>query len=396
MDFSFSDTEITFRDEVRQFLLEELPPNWDAVPGPTFIEIELEKDEIWDVHQRMARKLGQKGWLSLSWPEEYGGLGRSNVERTILSEEMSYHRAPGISHVAEFVAPILIGHGTQQQCEKHLKPIGKGESYWAEGFSEPEAGSDLASLRTQAIEHNDGFYIQGQKVWTSLAPRAGWCALLARTDPNKSRHKGISFFFVDMTSPGVTVRPLVDASGGRELTEVFFDNVRVPRENIVGEKNQGWAITTTGLSYVRSGARWIGSLRRFLDDILAAARDIIGSNRIASKNDLIRHRLAQMTIQVEISRLLSYRVAQIQDQGLDPVSEASMMKMYSTETIRSLANIGMQLFAFYGQLGRDSKWAPLNGMVEHLYICAITPTIAGGTSEILRNVIAVNGLGMPR
>ena len=397
MNFWLTEEQEAFRKEIRQFLKAELPSDWSGVTGPTMVEFELDRDDVWEVHKTMACKLGEKGWLALSWPAEYGGQAKSHIEHAIFSEEMAYHRSPGINTIGvEMVAPTLIVCGTEGQKEKHLRPLARGETFWCEGFSEPEAGSDLGSVRTRAVEKEDAFYIDGQKVWTTLSQRSGWCALLARTDPEAPKHRGISFFLVDLKSPGVTINPMEDASDGSELTEVFFDNVRVPKENLVGERNQGWGVAMTLLSFERSGAGWIGTLRRLLDDIAGYFREIVNPSEPTSKSRLIRHRLAEMAIQVEISRLLSYRIAWMQDKGLNPESDAALMKVYSTETMQELANIGTQLLGLYGQLGRDLKWAPLKGVIEHCYVCTIGPKIAGGTSEVQRNVIALRGLGLPR
>ena len=397
MNFQLTAAQEAFREEVRQFLEQELPSDWGGVTGPTMLEFELEKDDVWEVYQSMARKLGEKGWIALSWPKEYGGQARSHIEHAVFVEEMAYYRAPGINQIGvEMVAPTIIACGTDDQKKRHIPPIAKGETFWCEGFSEPGAGSDLAAVRTLAEEREDAFYLNGQKVWTTLSQRSNRCGLLARTDPEAPRHKGISFFLVDMKSPGVEVNPLEDAGNGQELTEVFLDNVRVPKEDLLGEKNDGWNVAMILLSFERSGAGWIGTSRRLLDDLLVYAREEMGNGGSAMTNQLIRHRLAEMAIEVEISRILSYRVAWMQDRGLNPEAAASLVKVFGTEMMQVLANVGMQMIGLYGQLGRDSTWTRLKGNIGHFYICTIGPKIAGGTSEVQRNVIALRGLGLPR
>ena len=391
MDFAFTEREEAFREEVRQFLSEELPPGWIGYTNPALAGPDLGDDESWEFSRVMARKLGERGWLALAWPTEYGGQARSHIEHAIFCEEMTYNRAPGVDQIGVLMlGPTLIVCGTDEQKSTHLRAIARGETWWCEGFSEPEAGSDLASVRIRAVEKDDAFYIDGQKVWTSLANRAEWCALLTRTDPEAPKHKGLSFFVVDMKSPGVTVGPLEDAADGRDLNEVFFDNVRVPKGNLVGEKNRGWEVAMTLLSFERSGVEWIGSARRLIDDLVGYARTVEGVS------PLMRHRLADMATEVELSRLMAYRVAWMQDRGLLPEFESSVVKVFSTEVLQRVANTGMQLIGPYGQIKRKTKWAPLEGLINYYYICTRGPTIAGGTSEVQRNVIALRGLGLPR
>lgn len=397
MDFRLTEQEEAFRNEIRQFLKQELPPDWHGVAGPTMIEMELEKDDVWAMYKKISKKLAQKGWISMAWPKEYGGQERSHIEQAIFFEEMAYYRAPGINAIAVvMVAPTLIVCGTDAQKKKHLAPIANAESFWCEGFSEPGAGSDLASLKTRAEEKDDAFYINGQKVWTSLSSRSDWCALLARTDPDLPRHKGVSFFLVDMKTPGVQAVPMEDAANGHELSEVFFDNVKVPKENLVGGKNDGWKVAMTLLSFERSGSGFIGTGRRLLDDITAYAREVMSGRPLSVQDHLIRHRLANSAAKMEIAKLLSYRVALMQDQGLIPEAEAGLSKVFVTETMQELANIGLQLEGPYAQVKKDSKWAKLNGAIWHSYVCSMGPKIAAGANEVQRNVIAQRGLGMPR
>lgn len=397
MDFRLTAEQEAFRTEIREFLEAEIPPDWHGMAGPTMIEMELEKDDVWAMYQQISRKLAEKGWIAMAWPREYGGQERSHIEQAIFFEEMAYYRAPGINAIGVvMVAPTLIVCGTDEQKKKHLAPIARAESFWCEGFSEPGSGSDLASLKTRAEEKDDAFYINGQKVWTSLSSRADWCAVLARTDPELPRHKGISFFLVDMKSPGVEAVPMEDAANGHELSEVFFDNVRVPKENLVGEKNGGWKVAMTLLSFERSGSGFIGTGRRLLDDTVKYASSLMDGRPLTIHDHLIRHRLANSAVKIETARLLSYRVAWMQEQGLIPEAEAGMSKVFITEAMQELANIGLQLEGPYAQVKGNSEWAQLNGAIWHSYVCSIGPKIAAGTNEVQRNVIAQRGLGMPR
>lgn len=397
MDFRLTEQQEAFRTEVREFLKAEVPADWHGLAGPTMIEMELEKDDVWEMYQKISKKLAAKGWLAMAWPKEYGGQERSHIEQAIFFEEMSYHRAPGVNAIGVvMVGPTLIVCGTEEQKKQHVSKIANAESFWCEGFSEPGAGSDLASLKTRAEEKDDAYYINGQKVWTSLSSRSDWCAVLARTDPELPRHKGLSFFLVDMTSPGVEAVPMEDAANGHELSEVFFDNVRVPKENMVGEKNGGWKVAMTLLSFERSGSGFIGTGRRLLDDLTQYAAEVMSGRPPTVHDHLIRHRLANSAAKMEIARLLSYRVAWMQEQGLIPEAEAGMSKVFVTEAMLELANIGLQLEGPYAQIKGDSKWAKLRGAIWHSYVCSMGPKIAAGTNEVQRNVMAQRGLGMPR
>ena len=396
MDFRLTEQQESFRTEIRQFLESELPADWPGLAGPTMIEMELEKDYVWEMYQKMSKKLAGKGWLAMAWPKAYGGQERSHIEQAIFFEEMDYYRAPGVNAIGVvMVGPTLIVCGTDEQKKQHVSKIANAESFWCEGFSEPGAGSDLASLKTRAEEKDDAYYINGQKVWTSLSSRSDWCAVLARTDPDLPRHKGVSFFLVDMKSPGVEAVPMEDAANGHELSEVFFDNVRVPRENLVGEKNGGWKVAMTLLSFERSGSGFIGTGRRLLDDLINYAKEVIPGTPTVHDH-LIRHRLANSAVKIEVARLLSYRVAWMQEQGLIPEAEAGMSKVFITEAMQELANIGLQLEGPYAQIKGDSKWTKLKGAIWHSYVCSMGPKIAAGTNEVQRNVIAQRGLGMPR
>lgn len=396
MDFQFSQEEEAFRQEIRQFLKEELPPDW---LGPLSYEDEHESDEMWAFSRHMARKLADKGWLTLGWPKEYGGLAEPTMKQVILAEEMSYHRVPGIDSTAiRMLAPTLILYGTEEQKKKYLGSISKGEIVWSQGFSEPEAGSDLASLQTRAREDGDYFIVNGQKVWTSGGHRADWCFFLARTDTEAPKHKGISFFLVDLKTPGITVRPLLNIVGGASFCEVFFDNVKVPKENLVGGKNQGWYLAMSLVSFERS-LIWIeraAGSKRLLEELVAYAKETPRGGETLASNSLVRQRLAEMAIEIEIARLLAYRVAWLESKGAVPEYEAAMCKLCGSEMMQHLGNVGMQLLGLYGQLERGSKWAALKGTVEYWYLSTLGRTIAGGTSEIQRNIIALRGLGLPR
>jgi len=387
MELRFTPEEERFRREVREFIQKELPPRWR---GPIYIEAVFERDDYWEVNRRLQRKLGEKGWLALAWPREYGGQERSPMEQLIFAEEIAYHRCPGFDFFGvKMLAPTLLHFGTEEQKRRFLPPIARGEVWWCQGFSEPNAGSDLASLQTRAEDRGDHFVVNGQKIWTSGAHRADWCFLLVRTDPTAPKHKGISFLLVDMKTPGVEVRPLINIVGGRSFNEVFFDNVRVPKENLVGEKNEGWKVATALLNFERSGIERVAACRRMLEEIVEFLRDRPVAPRL-------RQRLAEMAVEIEVGRWLAYRVAWMQSRGLIPDAEASISKVFGSELMQRLGQVGMELLGLYAQLEEGSPWVPLDGVIEHLYLSSLGRTIAGGTSEIQRYIIAVRGLNLPR
>ena len=251
MDFRFSETEEKFRQELLEFLDRELPAGWGEGPAPS-------PDDEWAETLRMRRKLAERGWLTMHWPPEYGGQGASPILSLIFNEEMSYRGAPGRDAFgARMLGPTLMIYGTEEQKRQFLPPVARGEVQWCQGYSEPQAGSDLASLSTRAEDEGDYFRVNGSKVWTSLAHRADWMMVLVRTDPEAPKHRGISFLLVDMKSPGVEVRPIMNMAGTHEFNEVFFDDVQVPKGNLVGEKDRGWyvAVTLLGLREVRHRVR---------------------------------------------------------------------------------------------------------------------------------------------
>jgi alkylation response protein AidB-like acyl-CoA dehydrogenase len=370
---------------VRAFLQEELR---DRPAG--------ESRENWAFYLQFIKKLAGKGWLTLAWPQEWGGLGASHMQQLVYNEEVAYHDAPAFYMGADRVGPTIMLYGTDEQKQRFLPQIVRGEAIWCQGFSEPAAGSDLASLQTRAVQDGDDFVINGQKIWTSFAHFAGWMILLARTDPEAPKHKGISYFLVDMKTPGITIRPLVDMLNRHQFNEVFFDNVRVPRDALLGELNRGWYVATATLDFERSGiGRVIGSLRTY-EQLADYARETRRDGAPLAAQPLVRNKLADLKIEFEVGRLLSYRVAWMQSKNLIPNYEASVSKMYGSELAQRLANAGMQIMGLGGQLAPGSKWAPLAGRFESLYLNAAALTIAAGTSEIQRGIISGRGLGLPR
>ena len=384
MDFAFTPEEEAFRQEVRAFLQEELR---DRPSGGL---------EAWQFYRGFVKKLAEKGWHTLAWPTEWGGQGAGHMKQLVYNEEMAYHDAPANDMGADRVGPTIMLYGTDEQKRRFLPPIVRGEAVWCQGFSEPEAGSDLASLQTRAVQDGDEFVVNGTKIWTSLAHFAEWMILLARTDPEAPKHKGISYFLLDMKTPGITIRPLVDILNRHQFNEVFFDNVRIPRDCLLGELNRGWYVATATLDFERSGIqRVIGSLRTY-EQLVDYARQTKRDGAPLLAQPLVRHKLAELKIEFEVGRLLAYRVAWMQGRGQVPNYEASVSKMYGSELAQRLANAGMQIMGLGGQLAPGSPWVPLRGSFETLYLSAAALTIAAGTSEVQRNIIAGRGLGLPR
>lgn len=378
MDFRFSPEDEEFRREVRAFIQAELPK---VRAGESF-----------------TKKLAAKGWLTMSWPREYGGQGAPHVRQLVYNEEMAYHRAPGQTMGADRVGPTLILFGTKEQKARFLPAIVRDEVAWCQGFSEPGSGSDLASLQTRAVRDGDCWVINGQKIWTSNAQRADFMILLARTDPDAPKHRGITYFLVDMRLPGISVRPLVQMTGQAGFNEVFFDDVRVPADMVVGEVNRGWYVSTATLDFERSGiGRVIGGLRTFEEVVGYAkatpARD--GGEGSLYDRPAIRLALADIALGFAVGRLLSYRVAWMQSKGLVPNYEASMAKTFGTELHQRMARTALTTLGLRGQL-LGGEWAPLDGQVPMAVLQTVSLTIAAGTSEINRNIIATRGLGLPR
>ncbi len=394
MDFRFSDEEEAFRGQIRSFVLAELPADWGA---RAYNDREDTPREISEASKAFQRKLASKGWLTLAWPREHGGLAAGPMQQLIYNEEMSALRAPGFGGMGvAMVGPTLMMHGTDDQRERFLGRIAGGEMSWCQGFSEPGAGSDLASLQTRAVQDGDDFVINGQKIWTSGAHNADYCILLTRTDTDAPKHRGISYFLMDMKSPGISISPLTNMLNSAAFTQLFLDNVRIPRANLVGELNRGWYVATTTLDFERSGIQRIVFAETLLDDLIAYGREPRNGAPALIDNVATRHRLAELQIEFAVGRLLSYRVAWMQGRGLVPNAEASIAKLYSTELQSRFAVAALAMLGLPGALTRESPRAALDGRLNSYYLAAVSYTIAAGTSEVQRNIIAQRGLAMPR
>jgi alkylation response protein AidB-like acyl-CoA dehydrogenase len=337
----------------------------------------------------MSRALARNGWLTMAWPREYGGIGASHVQQVIFKEELFRSRWSIDSHGVNLAGPTIIVHGSEEMKRDHLPRIARAETRWCQGFSEPGAGSDLASLQTRAVRSGDNFVVNGQKVWTSYAHVADWMLLLARTDPDAPKHRGISMFALDMKSPGVSVRPLNQLNGEADFNEVYFQDVVVPPSNLIGELNRGWYAATTTLDFERSGIDRNLTARVDFERILhlIAGREPV---RPAS-----RHAIADLRIALEVGQWLAWRVAYLQGQGAVPNYEASISKTFNSELGQHMANVAANIAGLPGQL-TGGQHAAGQGEVAFRYLDSRRLTIGQGTSEINRNVIATRGLGLPR
>ncbi len=390
MNFKFTEEQEKLRQEVRQFLEGELKKGTFEV-----------RCDAWmgGYSPEFSHKIGERGWIGLCWPKECYGKGKSYIDRMVLTEEIVRYGAPAAAHwfADRQMGPSIIRHGSDEQKQYFLPRIARGELVFGIGMSEPEAGCDLASLRTKATEDGDSYIINGQKVWTSGAHHIDYLYLVARTDPDVPKHKGISEFIVDMHLPGIEVRPLIDMTGGHHYNEVFIDNVRVPKSSMVGEVNRGWYQIAQQLDYERSGVERLMTNFPLYQDLIEYAKHTGHGSKPVAKQPIVRSKLADLTIKYEVGRLLTYRVAWVLDQGRLPTTEAAMAKAFCTEFEQHLAHIATQLPGLYGQLRQGSKRIPpvFRESAAESYLFSPGYTIQGGTSEILKNIIAIRGLQLP-
>ena len=395
MDFKFTNEEEAFREEVCQWLKKEIPQRWiELDPG-----IWEETEESWALSRQFQRKLGQKGWMAPAYPKEYGGLEMSHMKRLILAEELAYSRAPvsiEVEITVNWVAPTIMLYGTEKQKKEYVTRVARGDLIFCLGYSEPDAGSDLAALQTRAAEDGDEYVINGQKTWCSYGHYADYCWLAARTDPDASKHKGISMFVVDMKTPGITVGPLINILDRHSFNEVFFDDVRISKDNLVGEKNQGWYQLAMALDFERSSIGTAAINQRIIEELVQYAKETKCNGGTLADDPLIRNELAGVAVENEVLRMMCYRIAWMFSKGLHPSYESSMSMLFGSELIRRLGNVGMRILGPYGQLDVGSKWAVLNARIMRMYLSSISLGVGGGSNEIQRNIIAMRGLGLPR
>lgn len=397
MNFELTKEELDFRQEVENFIKAEIPSYWldDVVYWPggygSFPEME---EEFIDFSKSFLKKIGKKGWLSLSWPEKYGGKN-SMIKQAIVNEITSYYRMPNGGVAISISGPTIVQVGSEEMKQEWLPKIAGGEAGFWLAYSEPNAGSDLGSLKTTAIEDGDDFILNGQKIWSSGAHVSEYAWMLARTDPGASKHRGASLMIIDNNTPGITMRPIVNICGIHSFNEVFFDDVRVPKKNVVGQVNRGFYNVMLALQFERMMIG-VGTFQRTLEDLVEYAKKTKCNGGYLSDNRIIRNKLASMAIEIEALRGFYWRVAWMIDNGQVPELEASVLKLFGSELGQKLADVGMDILGPYGQLDKGSKYAIFNGRIGLGYLDSVSGPIGAGTSEVQRSIIATRGMGLPR
>lgn len=397
MDFRFSEAEKKFRAEIEEFIIREAPPGyadkelyWPGGYG-ALGEFEVRDPAV----EKFRQKMGERGWLTMAWPKEYGGGGRSFVEQAIFFDRLSYHGAPGMDVSTLISGPTILRFGSDELKKEWIPRIVKGNLKFWLAYSEPNAGSDLAAIQARAVVDGDDLIVNGQKIWSSGAHVSDCAWMVARTDMDAAPYKGTTLFIVDNKSPGITIRPIVNINGFHSFNEVFFDNVRVPKKNIVGEMNMGFYYLMVALDFERLVIS-IGGFRRRYEDLLNYARSTRRNGRLLSEDAKIRARLAQLAIEIEIAYLLYYKTAWMMDNNLFPNIEASEIKLVTTLLSRKLADAGMEIMGQRAQLWPGSPHAPISGRFAVGYLDSLSAVIGAGTSEIQRNILAQRGLGLKR
>jgi alkylation response protein AidB-like acyl-CoA dehydrogenase len=391
MDFADSPAEAAFRAELRAWLATHLPDHRRQYP-PSDDELTLHPDKSFDACRAWHRRMHAGGWVGLRWPREYGGRGASLVEQLIFAEELIAAGAPpGVNTIGlGMVAPALMVHGTPEQKARWLEPILAADEIWCQGFSEPNAGSDLANVSTRAVLAGDHFVVTGQKVWTSNAHRSDYCILLARSDPGSTRHKGLSCLLVDMRTPGITIRPLRQLTGDSEFNEVFFDGARVPETALVGTLHRGWDVAVTILMYERQSIGGMVNLHFFIDRVLDLAR------RRGAADPVLRQSLAELVIAGRVLQLTNLRYVTREMAGIPVGAEGSVLKLTFTDAYKQMAEIAASILGPYSQLWSGDGWAPEDGRWAFQTLFAHRFGIAGGTDQIQKNIIGDRLLGLPR
>ncbi len=397
MDFKFTEDQKALKKEFEDFFREEMknaPPEY----GRGGLEAICATDAGWEFHRSVQKKLAEKGWLSRPWPKEYGGQDAPIMEQLIFNEVRAYYRAPGVDAwgIGMF-APTLLIAATEEQKKRLLPPMARAEVHYCQGWSEPNAGSDLAALKTTAIREGDFYIINGQKTWTSGAHRADHMFILARTDPSQKRSAGLSVFSMRLDLPGIEIRPIRYMNGAHIYNEVFLEDVKVSVEDRIGPENDGWRISRETMNFERSGIEVFSDARRYFEELVDYVKATKRDGKFLSENPIVRQKLAKIYIDIEIGRTLAYKIAWLQQKGglIFAASAASEAKVFGSELTQRIANFATEIMGLYGQLG-DSKRAPMDGSMVDLYQLCTGFNIAAGSSEIQRNLIAWVGLGLPR
>jgi alkylation response protein AidB-like acyl-CoA dehydrogenase len=391
MDLTLSPSEEGFRDEVATWLRANNP-------GP---EPEGSLDEVMAFRGDWQRKLHAAGWAGISWPKEFGGRGATMIEQAIFTGEAAAQEAPSPANVLGLAmgGPVVIAHGTEAQKSRYLEPILTGDEIWCQGFSEPESGSDLASLKTRAVKDGDEWVVTGQKVWTTFAQYAKWCMLVARTDPDAPKHKGLTYFLMDMKQDGVEAKPLVQITGEGEFNEVFINEARIPDANVVGQVGEGWNVAITTLMNERAGLAFgaIAAIHNSLAKLATLATEVREEGGTSASEDAyFRQRIAQLFIEAETMRLNAYRgLTKTMESGI-PGPEGSLGKWQWADINQDLTELALEIEGAWAVLGRGSEGAVANGAWQYNFLRSRANSIEGGTTDILKNIIAERVLGLPR
>ena len=392
MNFDFTVEENRFRDTLRAWLDQNAPAL--LADGPQYADSE----KRWERAMRWHRALFNAGWVGIYWPKEYGGRGATLVEQYLHEEEMDRINAPGtINPVGLNIAgPTIMQWGSDEMKHRYLPPILSGDEIWCQGYSEPGAGSDVASLTTRAEDRGDYFVVNGQKVWTTLAHRAHFCLLLCRTDPSAPKHKGLSYMLVDMKTPGITVRPLVQMTGNHDFNEIFFEDVAIPKANLLGPQNDGWRVGVTTLMFERITVGALLQIEREAERLRELLTRPDASGQRPADDPSVRQRFAQIQTECQAARYSSLRSLTRRLKGQPPGPEGSIAKLFRTETMLRMVSFAEEVLGPYAQLLEGSPFAVEHGRWMHSFFYARAQTIAGGTSEIQRNVIGERVLGLPK
>ena len=396
MDLSVTAEQEALRSEVRAWLQANMPREWTRRMMSTS---DVPRPEAYDFMRGWQRTMHEAGYVGLTWPKEYGGRGLTFMEELIVQEEMALAKAPPILNIlgVGMAGPTIIAYGTEEQKRRYVNKILSCEEIWCQGYSEPNSGSDLASLQTRAVKDGDHLVINGQKVWTSLAHIADYMMLLARTDPNAPKHKGITYFLLDMKSPGVTVKPLRQITGDAEFNEVFLDNVRVHESQVLGGVNNGWAVGMTTLMYERLalGFGLQVRLRITVDGLVDLARKMEKNGRAVTKDPVMRQKIAQLWIDTEALKYTGARGITKLLRGELPGPEASAGKMIWVDTHQRIQELAMEIEGPYAQVS-GSEWAVEGGFWQYTFLRSRANSIEGGTTEIQKNIIGERVLGLPK
>ncbi|PYU90701.1 MAG: acyl-CoA dehydrogenase [Acidobacteria bacterium] len=397
MDFSYSPGELAFRDEARAWIEENLPGDWGSEKWPIPEDEEGQERAM----REWGRKLYQGGWAGITWPKEYGGRGATPIEQFIFQEEMAAYKTPPTQNLigVGMAGPTLMAWGTPRQKAAHLEKILSGEEIWCQAFSEPNAGSDLAALETTATPHGDGYVVNGQKIWTSVAHRADWCLLLTRSDPQAPKHKGLTYLIVDMKSAGIQVKPLRQMTGDAEFNEIFFTDVRVPGENVLGQEKNGWAVAITTLMHerVNIAALLYARIKQTLNDVVQLTRRVCRNGRPLCEDPIVRRKLARFYASVETQRLNNLRMRAHLKATDDPGPIGSTFKLIWACANQELLELPVDILGPYAELlpGSAAHNTDVDLWMKH-FLRSRANSIEGGTSEILRNIIGERVLGLPR